>query len=506
MAVAATRLSSVARTTRQEPVDFRLTLVMLVIVVAAAILRLYALDRTSLWSDEAASWNQARQPFWDMIQATAKDTAPPLHNVLLYATIRLLGDSEIALRLPSAIFGIANIYLVYRLGAVLWDQLTGVFAAALLALSGFHLWYSQEARPYALLALAATAFALATVYLLSRPNWLTAVLCAMAGAALLYTHVYGIFAWAGINAGAAIALVSRAEWTGPNFKLWAMANGVAGLSFLPWARFFVGQVRHVTESFWIPFPTPQFLHSLALSIAGGKAMLLTLALLVLVSFLAVSADDKRVRVVFAHTATPFHVKFPPLLFELGWQKIILLSWAATPLLLGYVVSIAGRPLLEDRYLICSLPPILLLAARGLHLLRFKRIVITSALAALLAFSLPAAHARLTSDKRDDFRSAVADFAGRFRSSDEAIFAQPGASNAVAYYFRKPIARQASVHNFDVDSIDWPNADRVWFFVRDSMAWRSEGIIKRFALSYRQEQEFHYYGITMYLYVHGRSPG
>src|SRR4029077_18710108 len=125
--------STVVASAWQQRFDLRLSLAMLVILLSGAALRLYGLDRTSLWNDEVVSWFAAHQPFRSMIQATANDSALPLYNIILYATIRLCGDSEIALRLPSVIFAIANIYLLYRLGTILWDRLTGVFAAALLA-------------------------------------------------------------------------------------------------------------------------------------------------------------------------------------------------------------------------------------------------------------------------------------------------------------------------------------------------------------------------------------
>jgi mannosyltransferase len=357
---------------------------------------------------------------------------------------------------------------------------------------------------YSLLALAATAFALVTVHFLSRPNWLRAALCAATGMALLYSHVYGIFAWAGINAGAAVVLLTRANRVAVDRKLWLAANSLAGLSFAPWARIFLGQARRVVQDFWIPFPTPQFLYHMSVSIAGGAAMLGCLVLLVLLSFLPASAGDRRAGDVSAQSATRFPIGLPPLAFELGWQKIILLSWGATPLLLGYAISMAGRPLLFDRYLIGSLPPLLLLAARGLQVLRFNRVVLAGAIAALLASSLPVVHAKLTKNMREDVRSAVADFAGRFRSSDEVVFAQPGLSNAVAYYLRAPIEHQATISNPDTDTVDWPGADRVWLFVRDSVAWRSANVSKRIEVSYLREQELHYYGVTVCFYVR-RSP-
>ena len=93
----------------RKRLDLRLSLATLAIVLFGAALRLYGLDRTSLWNDETISWFEARQPFWGMIQATAHDNALPLYHVILYAVIQLFGDSEIALRLPSADVPLAEV-------------------------------------------------------------------------------------------------------------------------------------------------------------------------------------------------------------------------------------------------------------------------------------------------------------------------------------------------------------------------------------------------------------
>ena len=145
---------------------------LVLVVLLAAGLRFHDLDRTSLWLDEAVSWQQASQPFLEMIAATARDNYPPLHNIILHVTIALFGDGETALRAPSALLGVANVYVLYLLGSALWDRTTGLIAALLLTVSGFHVWYSTEARMYALLAFTATLFVLTVVYATRRPNWL----------------------------------------------------------------------------------------------------------------------------------------------------------------------------------------------------------------------------------------------------------------------------------------------------------------------------------------------
>jgi len=87
-----------------------------------------------------------------------------------------------------------------------------LIAALLLAVSGFHVWYSTEARMYALLSFTATLFVLTVVQATRRPNWATLAGCAAAGTALLYSHVYGSFIFAGVSLYVWAGLLVRASW------------------------------------------------------------------------------------------------------------------------------------------------------------------------------------------------------------------------------------------------------------------------------------------------------
>src|SRR5436309_2114673 len=72
---------------------------------------------------------------------------------LLLRTWVHLGSSEFVVRLLSVIFGVAAVPMVYLLGRDLFSRATGMIAAALLAVHAFHIYFSQEARSYALLVL-----------------------------------------------------------------------------------------------------------------------------------------------------------------------------------------------------------------------------------------------------------------------------------------------------------------------------------------------------------------
>jgi mannosyltransferase len=145
--------------------------------------------------DEAASWGQAKDSLADLIKRTAHDNYPPLHNLALFAIIKLFGDSEWCLRLPSVIFGVANIVVLYWLGAMTVGRAAGLIGAVLLALSPFHLWYSQEARTYSLLALCATLYAATCFHYLRAPSLPRSAWVSLAGLALVYAHPYGALDW-----------------------------------------------------------------------------------------------------------------------------------------------------------------------------------------------------------------------------------------------------------------------------------------------------------------------
>ncbi len=126
-----------------------------VIVAAAAVLRVYRLGVKPLWADEAVYAFASQQllrtaslvPYYP-----ASDTVitghPPLTFYIL-GLIQWFGTSELIVRLPSAVFGIATVLVVYRIGVEIYDRRTGLLAALFLAVSPVHLLYSREALPVA---------------------------------------------------------------------------------------------------------------------------------------------------------------------------------------------------------------------------------------------------------------------------------------------------------------------------------------------------------------------
>ncbi len=174
------------------PVDVALVGAM---VAVAAPLRLLA--TRGLWVDEAITVSQARGSIPSLLAwLEATDVHPPLHHLLVWATIRVLGTAEWAVRLPSVVAGVALVPVAYGFARALYGRRTGLVAAALVTVSPFLVWYSQEARMYSLFVLLATGAAWAQVAALRGDGRWAWTAYALTTAATAWTQWFAVVPFA----------------------------------------------------------------------------------------------------------------------------------------------------------------------------------------------------------------------------------------------------------------------------------------------------------------------
>jgi len=161
------------------------------ILLAGFILRVYDLGSESIWYDEGASLNVAVQKINNIF--FQKDKSPPLYYLFLHFWIKLFGSSEFSIRLPSALFGTASIWFIYLNGKILINRKAALTGALILSLNKYHIFYSQEARVYELTAL----LTLLSIHFFIRLNLLKKNWGALGylffSSLLMYSHIYGLF-------------------------------------------------------------------------------------------------------------------------------------------------------------------------------------------------------------------------------------------------------------------------------------------------------------------------
>jgi 4-amino-4-deoxy-L-arabinose transferase-like glycosyltransferase len=69
---------------------------------------------------------------------------PPLFFWLLAGSTTLLGENEVALRLPGAVFSLGTMALTYWLGSTMFSRRAGLWAALVVATTHVSLWYGRR--------------------------------------------------------------------------------------------------------------------------------------------------------------------------------------------------------------------------------------------------------------------------------------------------------------------------------------------------------------------------
>jgi uncharacterized membrane protein len=296
------------------------------------------------------------------------ESAPPLYYALAWAWAQLVGTGEFGLRALSALAGVATVPVAYLIGAQLRGRRAGVAAAALVAVNPMLLWYSQEARAYALFALLTAVSALYFLRSLDRGRRADFVGWGIASALALATHYFAFFP---IAAEALWLLRRRGRETLAG--LWIVV--VAGLALAP----LVIHQTSIGHAEWIAE------HSL------GHRLWVTAA-----TFMTGETGE-----IIARPETPW-LALAPFLLALGalllvWRRggtderraagIPLILAAATVVLpVGLAIAAPGKDYVLARNLLPALVPLLAAVAVGvtLHGARRSGAVLG---AALFAYSL-----------------------------------------------------------------------------------------------------------------------
>jgi uncharacterized membrane protein len=355
------------------------------VTVAALALRLFGVGRQGLWFDEAYSIFVAKLPFAFSFEVLVADGVHPPLYYLIQRIALPLGEGEAAVRMPAMLFGLIAIPLMFMLGNLLAGERTGLIAATLTALSPFHIWYSQEARMYSALMMLSILCMLAYVRLLrsDRSRGIEAIFVVVSGLAYL-SHYFALF----------LPLVQLAHIV-VNFKRqhglltrWFLLQVLAAIPLLFWIYWIYQQPQAVFGIGWIEVPRPidlwYTLVNFSIGFVGQTDPLRWLGA-IFFSALAIYGARSRWR------------------FDPAVSLVVL--WALLPIVLTFLFSLR-RPVYVDRFLIVSLPALVLLVAKGMDALkRPARLVAGAAVLALSIYGI-ATFAYGRDQQKEDWRGAA----------------------------------------------------------------------------------------------------
>lgn len=208
------------------------------IFALALFLRLVELGHQSLWYDEDLTLKVSQTSGKELLNALEAEESnkPPLYFLFMHYWLPW-GTTEFWIRLPSAIFGALSCVMALILGREVLGRSYGWILGLVLAVLPFHVYYSQEARMYALLVLVG-ACAMLFSCLFCRTQQLRYALFYLICATLAcYTFTYGIFI---MPFSCLLSLAFRPRLPRKTLLTLWTTNFLVALLFSPWVpRLFI---------------------------------------------------------------------------------------------------------------------------------------------------------------------------------------------------------------------------------------------------------------------------
>ena len=408
-------------------------LALLLIVVAAVLLRAFRLGHQSLWTDEIVSALSADgRLWWVLTQTSVNSNIPPLYYAVLHLVMSL-SRQEWVLRLPSLLSGVASVPLFFAIVREWLGSRVALVCAALVAISPFHVWYSQEARPYALLLFLSLLSLRLLQLLVARPGdrWLQLGFV-LSAAATFYAHTLGL------PFLAYLAVLAIRETPKERWGHWLRLFAAIGLLLIPAVYrlivFAPSASADASRTFGLAF-VPYAVWAFATGYSIGP----TLTQLHLPSRLATT------------------LRYWPLILPIGLIVVTLATagavslwkwsratfwmvglWLAFPLAFALLGTLATRHPFNVRYVILSFPAFVIVVASGVLATRQPLWRAGAAAALLVVSALSLGNYYFVSRYfREDNRAAGHYLTANAATGDLVVADAPYTALNLTYYARRP---------------------------------------------------------------------
>lgn len=442
---------------------------LIVILIVTWGLRAYNLGAQELRGDEAGSWSFVVHESGPtaLVERIIRDgdPHPPLHHWLLQVWVRVFGESEWALRTPSAFLSLILVALVYQLGARAVSNEIGLVAAVITALHPFQIWLAQDVRHMYQLSIIFVLLATLRLPGLLQGRRLDWWIYVLSGLLAMYSHYYSLF---GLMAHGVYVFVHREN----NRKRWILASFAVALLLSPWVVVILPVYAREQLADPAMIPPMQYLSRVAADFALGPVVAPVIGLSV--------AGFGFVLVVYGAASLSSRSK------SRSWNGL-LIAWPLLTLAGIYAIT-TRRGTFNSFYFLVAFPAVHLLLAVGWHALRRHQGAMRAGIVALLAAGLVAyALSNYFFVPQWSKNRGLRDVAGilRAQARDGDVFIANFPDPAQDYYLRElMLARAMLPEEAQADRVVTRAAlqqlaqqyQRLWFVPMEAMQWDPDATV------------------------------
>ena len=308
------------------------------ILVIAALLRFWNYWEWSYTHDEIGALVRLNYlSFSEFIQKGVQntDTHPAFTQIFILLWSKIVGLSEMAIRLPFILAGIGSVALTFHISKKWFGLTSAYFSSLTLAILNFPILYSQLARPYSFGLFFSLLTVLCWTHLLFGNNKkiiAVALAYAISTALCMLTHYFSFF-FSMMVAATGFFFLKKETW-----KPYLLSGVIAFLIFLPHIPISIHQFSMGGVGEWLAKPETDYLWKFILyGFNDSSLVVILIFLLAILSLLLYS------------------LKLPTLKFQ-----VICLSWFLLPFIAGYYYSVMVNPVLQYSTLLFSFPFLIIL--------------------------------------------------------------------------------------------------------------------------------------------------
>jgi len=413
------------------------------LTILAAILYTYRLGKTSLWTDESASFVFARLSWHDLgVAVRSRDVFFTGYYSLLHLWMSF-GSNEAVLRMPSVIAAVIALPCMYALGSRMFGPRAGLVAMMLLGSNNLFILHVREARPYAWLVLVAILSSLMFLRVLDSRKPSDVAWYVAASVFGIYVHIFAFLV--PISHGVSLVFFpGKRPWKPFVFALAAITAMMVPLLILTSGE------ESASGCDFAGHGNPRDLIYFFRIFCGSKTSAVLYAALGAGVYLRYRLQ--RSRAVGKGDLPLGHTLVDPDAYSYAF----LLCWMLVPPCVTLVVS-HFVPLFKEIYLLVSLSPLLLLVAATLASIRDARIVVVATLL-FVTLNIPGALKTYQDHgEKEDWRGAIAAVTEGARSHD-ALMILPATDTTVLAYYERNLAPR------NLPSVVYPDdsAYLLWF--------------------------------------------
>lgn len=330
---------------------------LLAILVLGSVLRFYHLDFQSPWLDEIHTLNEANpetqiSSLYDSILGS--EQMPPLYFFIIHLLFKIFGYTIYVARFFSAIVGLLSIYYLYALGKELIGKKVGLVAAFLLSINFFHIYHSQDARPYSLLLLFSIISFFWLLKLLKVPSLKNSIYYGLFVGLMISTHFFGLFvAFSHFIIAVLFLLYPNFKVDFARLKYFIISALIAIILFIPSYK----ALKKATEikEFWIPKPEYNAFELIYKEFFNNSETILFISsvfgILYILSLLKIKQTKNKEELLNSSFALCF---------------VLIFVSITSILLIPFIRSYTSVPMILSRYFIVLVPLLLILFSIGIN--------------------------------------------------------------------------------------------------------------------------------------------